>query len=173
MDALAQFAYCPRCGAPTTDAPPSGPFRCGTCGFTLFFNTASAVSGLILRQDGRALFIQRAKDPAKGQLGMAGGFVDVGESAEAALRREVREEVGLEVVRMVYLASNGNDYLFAGITYRTLDICYVTTVRDSEAAAPLDSVDSIVWIDPMTVDLDVIAFESMRQALRLFRQLHG
>jgi ADP-ribose pyrophosphatase YjhB (NUDIX family) len=139
----------------------------------LFFNIASAVSGLILRQDGRALFIKRAKDPAKGQLGMTGGFVDVGESAEEALRREVREEVGLEVVRTVYLASHANDYLFAGITYHTLDICYVTTVRDSETATPLDSVESIVWIDPMTVDLDAIAFESMRQALRLFRHLHG
>jgi ADP-ribose pyrophosphatase YjhB (NUDIX family) len=135
----------------------------------LFFNAASAVSALILNHDRRALFIKRAKEPGLGKLGMAGGFVDAGESAEEALRREVREEVGLEVVDMTYLGSHPNDYPYAGVTYHTLDFCYVTTVRDPDAAAPLDGVESVVWIDPLTIDLDEIAFESMRQALRLYR----
>ena len=45
------------------------PFRCEACGFLYFFNPAVAVAALILRDDGKALFIRRAKEPAKGRSG--------------------------------------------------------------------------------------------------------
>jgi NAD+ diphosphatase len=101
---------------------------------------------------------------------MPGGFVDVGESAEEALEREVREEVGLEVSGLEYVGSHANRYPYAGVTYTTLDLFYRGTVADPDRAIALDAVDSIVWDDPMTVDLDQIAFPSMRYALRRYRR---
>lgn len=169
MDVLAHFAHCPRCGAPHRGAPETaGPFRCSACQFVLFFNAASAVAAVLVRDDGRALFIQRAKDPAKGKLGMPGGFVDAGENAEDALVREVREEVGLEVTGLEYLSSHANLYLYAGVTYNTLDLFYTAHVPHPERARALDAVDGVVWLDPLTVDPDAIAFESMRQALVVY-----
>jgi ADP-ribose pyrophosphatase YjhB (NUDIX family) len=170
---LSFFAHCPRCGvAQREDARrnAAGPFRCHACGFTLYFNAASAVAAIIVRDDGRALFIRRAKDPGKRKLGMPGGFVDAGESAEEALAREVREEVGLDVVALRYLSSHTNRYAFAGVTYTTLDLFYEGTVTNPERAAALDAVESLVWADPLTIDLDAIAFESMRAALRRYRE---
>ena len=166
------FAHCPRCGAPQTDTSERagyGPFRCHACGFTLFFNAASAVAAIIVGDDGRGLFIRRAKDPAKGKLGMPGGFVDAGESAEQALVREVREEVGLELLAPVYLASFPTRYLYVGVTYNTLDLFFTGSVADPESAAPLDAVESLVWADPLTIDLHDIAFDSMRVALTRYR----
>jgi len=167
------LAYCPKCGARHSERgphDPAQPFRCASCGFTLFFNVASAVAAIIVREDGRALFIRRAKEPARGMLAMPGGFVDVGESAEEALEREVREEVGLEVSGLEYVGSHANRYPYAGVTYTTLDLFYKGTVADPDCAIALDAVDSIVWDDPMTVDLDQIAFPSMRYALRRYRR---
>ena len=169
MRPVAFFAHCPRCGSAAAHTPVPGPFRCAACGFVLFFNAASAAAALLMRDDGRALFIRRARDPAKGMLGMPGGFVDDGETAEGALAREVREEVGLDPGELAYLSSHPNLYEYQSVTYATLDLFFTGRVDRPELATALDAVERIEWIDPLTVDLGDIAFDSMRAALRVYR----
>lgn len=172
MEAIRHFAYCGRCGAPAAGQAENagGPFRCAACGFTLFFNAAGAVGAIIRRPDGRALFVRRAKDPARGKLGLPGGFVDPGENAEQALVREVREEVGLELRNLQYLTSHANRYAFAGVTYHTVDLFYTGDADDASGAVPLDAVEAVEWHDPATVPPDEIAFDSMRAALGALRK---
>jgi len=171
MEAIRHLSYCGRCGAAATCASENaaGPFRCAACGFTLYFNAAGAVGAVIRRADGRALFVRRARDPEKGKLGLPGGFVDPGENAEAALAREVREEVGLEVGDLRYLSSHANRYLFAGVTYHTVDLFFTARAEHPDRAAALDAVEALEWLDPLTVGLEEIAFESMRAALGVLR----
>jgi ADP-ribose pyrophosphatase YjhB (NUDIX family) len=176
MFAVRRFAFCPCCAAPVAPAElsPAGPFRCVSCGFVLFFNAASAVAALILRADDEhALFIRRAKDPGKGRLALPGGFVDPGESAEAAILREVKEEVGLELDGLTYLGSHANEYLYADVTYITLDLFFSGIAREPGRASALDAVESLTWLDPMTVPLDEIAFPSMRAALGSYRTVRS
>ena len=54
------------------------------------------VGALIFRRD-RVLMAQRGKQPMRGAWSLPGGVVEVGESLDAAIRREVREETGLVV----------------------------------------------------------------------------
>jgi ADP-ribose pyrophosphatase YjhB (NUDIX family) len=136
----------------------------------LYFNPAAAVAALIVRDDGRALFIRRAKEPARGRLGMPGGFVDEGEGAEEALRREVREETGLVLHGLEYLGSHPNRYPYEGVTYHTVDLFFVGSTDEPERAAALDQVDDILWLDPFEVPLEELAFESMRAALAVYRE---
>lgn len=166
------FRYCPRCGLardPAADQPPKA-FRCASCGFLFFFNPAVAAAVLVVRPDGRGLFIRRAKDPAKGRLALVGGFVDPGENAEGALRREVREEVGLELDDIVFLSSSPNDYHYSGTTYPVVDLIFSATTPDGETAVALDGVDSLEWIDPNAVDLNELAFQSMRDGIARYRE---
>jgi ADP-ribose pyrophosphatase YjhB (NUDIX family) len=173
---LSHFVFCPRCCARQPDDRPrdaNRPFRCSACGFTLYFNAASAVAVLIGRGDGKVLFTRRAKEPARGKLGMPGGFVDAGESAEEALAREVREETGLEVCELRYVGSHANLYAYGDVTYTTVDLFFTASAADPDAARALDGVESLVWSDPLTIDLEEIAFESMREALRAYRRLRA
>jgi ADP-ribose pyrophosphatase YjhB (NUDIX family) len=159
-----QIAHCPRCARPAA-RPAGNPFRCTSCGLVLFFNPASAVAAFIVRDDGKVLYIRRAKDPGRGQLGMPGGFVDAGESAESALRREVREEVGLELSSLEYLTSVPNRYPYGDVTYDTLDLFYVARAVNPDEARSLDDVDGTLWLRPVDVAPATIAFASMRVAL--------
>ena len=164
------FRFCPRCGVERSMPTSSEPFRCAPCAFLFFFNPAVAAAAILLGPDGRALFIRRAKEPSKGMLGMAGGFIDIGETAEQALRREVREEVNLELESLRFLCSQPNSYAYQEVTYPVLDLFFVaTTLKPAEAAA-LDAVESFCWLDPHAVDPAELAFPSMREAMRVFQR---
>ena len=54
------------------------------------------VGAVIFRKD-CVLLVQRGREPSYGKWSLPGGLVELGESLEEAVRREVREEVGLDV----------------------------------------------------------------------------
>jgi len=69
---------------------------CEGCGF-VFYLGPKLVAGAIAELDGGIVLIQRDIEPGYGKGTFPGGFVERGERAEAAARREVLEESGLEI----------------------------------------------------------------------------
>src|SRR5260370_53496 len=116
MKPIEHFQFCPRCGQRLERAASDQSLSCPACGFVYYFNPAIAAAAFILNASGQTLFIRRAKDPAKGKLAIPGGFVDVGETAESALRREIREEVNLGLGSLRYLCSATNQYQYKEVT---------------------------------------------------------
>ncbi len=53
--------------------------------------------GAVIVRDGRAVIVQRATEPLRGQWSIPGGAVELGETVRQAAAREAREETGLEV----------------------------------------------------------------------------
>jgi len=56
-----------------------------------------AVSGVIVNNKTQILAVQRGTNPGKGQWSLPGGAVHLGEPVRDAVRREIREECGIEV----------------------------------------------------------------------------
>lgn len=168
MRPSAHFRFCPRCGAPAPEREGDSPLICDACEFTYFFNPCVAAAAIALRDDEKALFIKRAKDPAKGKLAIPGGFIDIGETAELALRREFKEEVNVELTDIQYLSAHPNEYRFRDVTYPVLDFFFTARIADAQNVAALDDVDDFHWLDPRNVDPDDIAFPSIRNALNIF-----
>lgn len=60
------------------------------------FRRTFAGCGAILQIREKVLLLERAVEPAEGMLDFPGGFIEPGESLEAGLVREIKEEIGLE-----------------------------------------------------------------------------
>jgi mutator protein MutT len=161
------FRHCPGCGSPV--APGKNPLVCPACGFAFFFNPTVSAAAFVFDAAGRVLFIRRAKDPAKGKLSIPGGFIDVGETAEEALRREAREEVNLEIDRITYLCSLTNEYPYRGVTYPVCDLVFTALAVDPAAAEPRDEVAGLAWLAVADVDAGELAFPSIRRGVEVLR----
>jgi mutator protein MutT len=161
-DAGTPFKYCPKCGAAALHMVGQKLLRCAACGFELYLNVAAAAAGVIVDEQGRMVVLVRGKEPGKGKWDLPGGFVDPGETAEEALRREVREETGLEVTAMSYLGSWTNVYEYGGVRYRTLDLGFICETTDVARARPReDEVAETLFLPPDQIDLDRFAFRSV------------
>jgi NAD+ diphosphatase len=96
--------YCGRCATATEMAPGERARRCPACGLVAFPRLAPAIITLVHREDGRVILARNARWPTTMYSCLA-GFVEPGESVEDAVRREVREEVGVEVTELRYFGS--------------------------------------------------------------------
>ncbi len=95
---------CSRCGASTASAQAGWVRRCPEDGSEHYPRTDPAVIVLVLDDDDRALLGRQGRWQPSWFSTLA-GFVEPGESAEAAVRREILEEAGVAVGEMTYLGS--------------------------------------------------------------------
>lgn len=95
---------CARCGAKTQVAQAGHTRECRACGAEHFPRTDPAIIVLVTDVDDRALLGHGAAWPASRYSTLA-GFVEPGESIEAAVVREVAEETGVRVLHPVYAGS--------------------------------------------------------------------
>lgn len=92
---------CPRCGAPTTPVQGGWVRVCTQDGSEHHPRTDTAVIVAVVDDEDRIL-LGRGPHWPQGRMSVLAGFVEVGESLEAAVTREVHEEVGLGLREIVY-----------------------------------------------------------------------
>lgn len=95
--------FCTRCGAPLTLISAGHRARCDACGHLHFPRTDPAIIVIVEHQG--ACLLGRQPSWPEGRYSTLAGFVEPGEALEDAVRREVREESGVEIARCSYHSS--------------------------------------------------------------------
>lgn len=163
------FKHCPQCGAAITLSESSPRLECSGCGFTFYFNPTVAAAGVLHTLKGEIALLVRAREPKRGHFGLPGGFVDFGESAEAALAREIWEELGLRIAAPQFLLSAPNQYHYKEITYSVVDFFFSVQVEAFDDAVLQPGEVSDLWVGrPSKAELDRMAFPSNRLAVERF-----
>jgi ADP-ribose pyrophosphatase YjhB (NUDIX family) len=111
------------------------------------------VGAVILSTDGRVVLVKRRHEPLAGQWSLPGGMLELGESLEAGLAREMLEETALhvdvgpvvEVFDRILLDDEGR------VRYHFVLVDYLCTVRGGELASGSD-VSDVTWADTQALE---------------------
>jgi ADP-ribose pyrophosphatase YjhB (NUDIX family) len=163
------FRFCTVCGSKHFEVNNFKSKKCRDCGFVYYANICAATAAFIVNDRHELLVVRRAKEPAKGTLDLPGGFCDMGETVEEGMRREIKEETGLEVTDIRYLFSSPNVYMYSGMGVHTLDMDFLVPVHGPLPAVKADDdAAEARWIPVSEVNPADFGLTSIRNAVVRF-----
>jgi len=159
------FKFCPVCGSDRFVVNNFKSKRCENCGFIYYFNPSSATVAVIINDKNELLVATRANEPAKGTYDLPGGFVDMDESGEEAVAREVEEETGLKIEEVRYLFSIPNLYMYSGFQVETTDMFFLCKTGKNVHFAAHDDVSELRFIALKDLEPEKFGLRSVRQGI--------
>lgn len=132
--------YCSRCGSPMKSSEKERMLYCESCGFNAYPVISPCV--IVAVHDNNRLLLTKYAGRAYTRFALIAGFVEIGESLEQAVHREVMEEVGLKVKNLRFYKSQPwpfTDTLLAGF-YAELDGPDNVTLDE-------DELETAVWME--------------------------
>jgi ADP-ribose pyrophosphatase YjhB (NUDIX family) len=167
MGELDQWKHCPRCGAGVE--PSGGSVECSACGFRVYASSNPTASGVCLDGEGRILLSKRGIEPFEGMWDFPGGFLEEEEHPLDCLRRELREEAGVEIEPIDFVGVWTDKYGGDGSASTTLNLYWTARIIDGDPE-PNDDVAELRWFAPHEISEDELAFPHTREVLAAVRQ---
>lgn len=170
---LDKFKFCPVCGSNHFVINNIKSKKCQDCGFSYYLNASSATVALIVNEKNELLVVQRKNEPGKDKLDLPGGFIDMDETGEEGMAREIKEETGLDATEVTYLFSYPNTYLYSGFLVHTLDMFFKVKVKDLSHIEAMDDAAAYYWIPFPEIEIEKFAFDSTKRGLTRFLRENG
>jgi len=128
---MKEYSFCPICGTSLQIAMIEGKERkyCPQCDFVDYKNPLPVALAIAIR-DKNFLLIKRGIPPKKGMWASPSGFIEIGETAEEACLRELKEETGVsgEIVKLVGVVRHEDKEVYGDM----LIVRYLVKVADEE-----------------------------------------
>ncbi|NQU53845.1 MAG: NUDIX domain-containing protein [Bacteroidetes bacterium] len=163
---LKVLKYCPKCGSSQFKVSGERSLKCESCGFHFFINSAAAVAALVCDGNGKLMLVTRGVEPNYGKLDLPGGFIDPGETAENAVRRELSEELGLKIKSLEYVGSAPNEYIFSEYTVFTLDMAFKVIPESIIGLKPMDDILDYKFYSEEEINYDDIPAPSIKKFVK-------
>ena len=171
MASIDDWRFCPRCATALTRAPER--VECPACGFTGYANPAPTACAVCVDDQGRILLARRAAEVFEGAWDLPGGFVAEDEHPLETIRRELREETGLDVEPEEFVGIWMDRYSEDESGPSTLNLYWRARVVGGEPQAA-DDVSELRWFAPDDLPPpEEIAFRNVAQVLARFRDEHA
>jgi 8-oxo-dGTP diphosphatase len=145
---LESWRHCPRCSAELEHDEGSAKVECPNCGFRHYAHSEVTACAIVTDDQDRVLLTRRAGAPFEGYWDLPGGFVGEAEHPHDALRRELREETGLEVEPHELLGIWIDRYTEQGDDGPATMNLYFTASTSGGEAQPNDDVAELRWTNP-------------------------
>ena len=129
--------FCGRCGTPTQDKAGERAKECPACHYVAYPRVSPAMMALVTR--GREMLLARSHRFPTGMYSALAGFVEPGETIEDCVRREVKEEVGVDVGALSYFASQSWSFP------HSLMIAYTAEYAGGELAPDGEEIADVRW----------------------------
>lgn len=109
---MTNWNYCPECAKGLIIQSDAGGETHPSCpdGHFVYYDNPKPCAGALVEKDGKYLLLKRANPPKAGTWNLPGGFMEAGETVEEAIKRELKEETGLEVEPYEYFMSRPSKY---------------------------------------------------------------
>jgi len=161
------WKHCPRCGGQL--AGDEARVECGACGFVFYANSQPTACALVVDDEGRLLLGRRAAEVWHGYWDTPGGFLEEGEDPLDALRRELKEETGLDVEPERFFGAWIDRYGDEPGAPFTLNLYWTARAVGGEER-PDDDVSELRWFAPAELPgPEEIAFENVAKVLARWR----
>jgi ADP-ribose pyrophosphatase YjhB (NUDIX family) len=161
VGSLDGWRYCPRCAAELRRV--ENRVECDACGLRHYARSELGASAFVV-EDGRILLARRAHEPDAGLWDAPGGFVEEGEDPLVGLRRELREEAGLEIEVGDFVGAYTDAYGDGPEASSVLNLVWEASVASGDPV-PADDVSELRWFAKDALPEDELAFRWLVRAL--------
>lgn len=154
--------FCSRCGNPMLHSDKERMLYCNACSFQVYPTISPCV--IVGVHNGDRLLLTKYAGRAYKRYALVAGFAEIGESLEQTVRREVKEEVGLNVKNVKFFKSQPwpfTDTILAGF-FAELDGDDTITLQEDELSLG-------VWIDRKDITPEELKISLTGEMMEAFR----
>lgn len=132
------------------------------------FKNPKATSTAIIIQNNKLLLLKRNQEPFLGLWDLPGGFLQKNEIPKEALKRELEEELNVNVVSFEFIKTIAGSYQWKEKNIPILDHFYLTEISGDIILDPENS--ELAFVDLKTLSADTVAFESGKKMVAWLKE---
>ncbi len=162
-----KFKFCPFCKGKFLEKGPNL-LECESCGFKFYINPKPTTAVVLENSEGKILLVKRNSEPYKGMWDLPGGFIEPQETAEESARREIKEELGIEVGTFKIIGTFWSYYTYQNVEYPILGIGLVGKIKKPNFKINKEEIAELKFFAKNEIPLEKVAFKDVKEVLKTY-----